>query len=293
MDAIGFQQQEIMNYFNMQPSDVKNVANTAVEFNKRFLYNKIYSTLKFKLPDTWNLRYFRYWLFHFGSIGVIYTNEFGWVAQPYSIDELDINYAPKVITVYNQFIKKPKKGVIGVNAGIVHIMDDFFGLDDIVTRYATKLANIDRSIDVNLMNANVTAMFEAENKKQAEAVKEAYGRATAGEPFVAINAEVMNGKTITTMLPNISNNFIVDKLLNARRTIVNEFLTEIGIRNANYDKKERLNSAEVSENNDETSANISVIFENIKQCFETINKISGLDLSVELRYEYGGEYSEL
>lgn len=283
---IMYQQQELINYFNLQPSEVKGRANSATEFHKRYLYTKVYSTLKFTIPDSWDMNFFRFWLFRFGSIGVIYTKEFGWVAQPYSVEELQLYYNPRKIRVYNQFIKKPKTGIIGVNAGIIRLMDDYFGLDDIVTRYAEKLAQIDRSIDVNLMNCNVTALFEAETKKQAEEVKQAYGEATTGKPLVVVNKDVLNGKQLTTLLQNAGNNYIVDKLLSARRSIINAFLTEIGIRNANYEKKERLNSMEVEENNDETKAIITIIYENIKKCMETINTFSGLNLDVELRYSY-------
>ena len=287
MDApFMFHQQELINFFNIQPSEVKGRCNTATEFHKRYLYTKVYSTLKFTIPENWDLNFFRFWLFRYGSIGVIYTSEYGWVAQPYSIDELQLYYNPRRITVYNQFIKKPKTGIIGINAGIIRIMDDFFGLDDLVSRYAEMLAQIDRSINVNLMNCNVTAFFEAESKKQADEVKEAYGEASTGKPLVVVNKDVMNGKQITTLLQNIGGNYIADKLFTARRSVINAFLTEIGIRNANYEKKERLNTMEVEENNDETSAVISVIYENVKKCMKTINAFSGLGLDVELRYDY-------
>ena len=286
---IMFDQEMLLDHFNIQPSVVKGRANAGVEFYKRLLYTKIYSTLEFTLPEDWKKNYFRFWLFHCGSIGVIYTNEFGWVCQPYSILKLDLYYNPRIIQVYNQFIKTPKIGAIGVNAGIIKCMDDFFGLDDIVTRYATELAQCDRSIEVNLMNSNVTAFFKAKNKKDADAIKEAYAKATTGEPFVVINKEVMDDEAIETLLPNMKNNFLVNDLLQARRGILNAFLTEIGIRNANYDKKERLNSQEVSENNDETSAIITVIYDNIKQSMEEVNAVSGLNLDVQLHYDYDEE----
>lgn len=289
---IMFDQDMLLNHFNIQPSVVKGRANAGVEFYKRLLYTKIYSTLEFTLPETWKKNYFRFWLFHVGSIGVIYTNEFGWVAQPYSIIQLDLYYNPKIIQVYNQFITTPKIGAVGVNAGIIKCMDDFFGLDDIVTRYATDLAQCDRSIEVNLMNSNVTAFFKAKNKKDADAVKEAYAKATTGEPFVVINKEVMDEESIETLLPNMKNNFLVNDLLQARRGIINAFLTEIGIRNANYDKRERLNSQEVNENNDETSAIISVIYDNIKKSMDEVNAISGLELGVRLHYDYTEEGSD-
>ena len=286
---IMFDQDMLLNHFNIQPSVVKGRANAGVEFYKRLLYTKIYSTLDFTLPETWKKNYFRFWLFHVGSIGVIYTNEFGWVAQPYSIIQLDLYYNPKVIQVYNQFITTPKIGAVGVNAGIIKCMDDYWGLDDIVTRYATDLAQCDRSIEVNLMNSNVTAFFKAKNKKDADAIKEAYAKATTGEPFVVVNKEVMDDESIETLLPNMKNNYLVNDLLQSRRGIINAFLTEIGIRNANYDKRERLNSQEVSENNDETSAIISVIYDNIKKSMEEVNEISGLNLGVKLHYNYTEE----
>ena len=288
-EPIMYGQEMLLDHFNIQPSVVKGRANAGTEFYKRLLYTKIYSTLEFKLPKGWKKNYFRFWLFHFGSIGVIYTSEFGWVCQPYSIIDLDIYYNPRTIQVYNQFIKTPKIGAVGINAGIIKCMDDYFGLDDVVTRYATDLAQCDRSIEVNLMNSNVTAFFKAKSKKDADAIKEAYGQATSGKPFVVINKEVMEDEAIDTMLPNMKNNFLVNDLLQARRGILNAFLTEIGIRNANYDKRERLNSQEVDENNDETSANISVIYDNIKKSMDEINAFSGLDLDVRLRYDYKEE----
>ena len=287
-EPIMFGQEQALDYFNMQPSTVKGRANAGTEYYKRLLYTKLFSTLKFTIPETWKLNYFRFWLFHFGSIAVVYTNEYGWVCQPYSIEKLDLYYNPAVILVNNQFVEN-KVGVIGYNSGIIKCMDDYFGLDDVVTRYATDLAQCDRSIEVNLMNSNVTAFFKATDKKNAEAVKEVYGKATTGEPFVVVNKEVLGDESIEILLPNVKNNFIVTDLLQARRGILNAFLTEIGIRNANYDKKERLNSQEVNENNDETSANISVIFDNIKKSMDIINEFSGLGLDVEYAYDYTEE----
>ena len=292
-DPIAYNNQMFTDYFNMQPNEVKGRANAGVEFYKRLLYTKIYSTFKFSLPESWKQNYFRYMLFHWGSLAVIYTNEFGWVAQPYSIQKIDIYYNPKIIEVYNQFIKDRKIGIIGINAGIINCMDDYFGLDDIVTRYATMLADCDKSVNINLMNCNVTAFFEAENKKQADTIKEAYGKATSGVPFIVLNSDVMKARTITTMFPDVKNNFIVNDLLQARRSILNAFLTEIGIRNANYDKKERLNSQEVNENNDETRAVISVIYDNIKTSMEDINTFSGLRLDVEMAYDYSPQDKEV
>lgn len=277
--------QSVMSYWNMQPSQVKGRYNSSTEYHKRYLYNKLFSRFKFTLPKEWDLNFFRFYLFRCGSIAVIYTNEYGWVAQPYGIVKLNLYYNPAEITVFNQFFRTDKTGIIGVNSEIIHLFDDYFGFDDLVTRYAEILAQIDRSINVNLMNCNVAMFFPAQNKKQADEIKEAYALATTGQPLITINKNAMGDDQLEPLLGNVKSNYIVDALLEARRNIINQFLTEVGIANANTDKKERLITDEVNQNNDETKAIISVVYENLKKCFDKVNQISGLSLNVALREE--------
>lgn len=286
-----FKDEMMTNYFNLRPSDVKSRNNITTDYYRRYLYSKIYSVFEFTLPKDWQMNYFRYWLFHFGSIATIYTNEFGWICHPYSVEKLDIYKNPKSIIITDENFNKDKGGIIGVNAAIIRLMDDYFGLDDIVTRYAEMLAQCDRSINVNLMNANISLLFEAENKKQADTMKEAYGKATSGEPLIVLNKDVADGKQLTTLMNSPKNNYIASDILTTKRTLVNEFLTEIGIKNANYDKKERLNSQEVSENNDETSAIVTVMYENLKSTMEVANNVSDgtLALDVKMHYDYSQE----
>lgn len=284
-----FGNQMLMNEWNMQPSEVKGLWNTSTQYYKRYLYDKVFSVFDFTLPENWDLNYFRWNLFKLGSLAAIYTNEFGWIVHPYGIKKLNLYYNPYLIEVYSPFFAEPKEGIIGINSGIIKIFDDYYGIDDLVTRYAEMLAQCDKSVNVNLMNSNVTVMFKAENKKQADTIKLAYTEATEGKPFIAINKDAIGEEDITTFFPGVATNYIADKLLQTKRTIVNSFLTDIGIKNANYDKRERLNSQEVSENNDETKAIVSVMYNNIDSAFKKINKLSGLKLAIEYAYQYEEE----
>ena len=290
MDPIGYYGQSMLAYNNMQPSDVKGRCNAATEFWKRQLYNKLYSKFEFTLPQSWDLNFFRFNLFRCGSVAVIYTYEYGWTIQAYGVQKLNMYYNPAVISVFNQFFKSEKRGVIGINAEIIKCFDDFYGFDDLVTRYAQKLAQIDKSIDINLMICNVGAYFEAENKKAGDSIKEAFGKATSGDPLVVLNPDVMNGKEIKPLFPQVKNSYIVTDLLTARRTILNQFLTEIGIRNANYEKRERLNSDEVTQNNEETRSIISVVYKNLQECCRKVNQIS--DLGIGVKMLNGGDDNE-
>ena len=279
---ISYEQSSMSNYWQRQPVNVHGQRNAAVDYEKRYLYNLIYSRFRFDLPKDWALNFFRYWLFSWGSIGVVYTREYGWIIAPYSVSQIDMYWNPKEICVTNSQMVKPKYGIIGVNAEIVRAFDDYGGFEDIVRSYAEKLAQIDRCIDVCLMNANVTSYFEVDNKKQAEEIKQAYSESTQGNPLVVVNTRLTKGRQLETLHKDVKSNYIVNDLLQSKRTIINEFLTRIGINNANYDKRERLNSAEVNQNNEETKALISVVYANLKESFARVNKISGLKIGVEL-----------
>lgn len=279
---ITYEQNSMAQYWVQQPSTVNGQNTNATLYEKRYLYQLIFSRFKFGLPKDWNLNFFRYWLFSWGSIAVMYTREYGWICAPYSVSQINMYWNPKEIVITNSYLTNPKYGVIGVNSGIIKLFDDYGGLDDLVRHYAVKLAQIDRCIDVNLMNANVTKYFEARNKKHAQEIKDLYAQSTQGEPLVVANESVTKGKQIDTLYKDIKTTYIVNDLLQSKRTIINEFLTKIGIANANYDKRERLNTDEVNQNDEETKAMINVIYDNIKEGIAEINAISGLGITVEL-----------
>lgn len=283
MEPITFNQQMLSDYFQLQPAWVKGRYNAETEMERRYLYNNIFSVFDFKLPKSWPMNYFRYFLFYFGSIASIYTKEFGWICQPYGVEKIDLYYQPSRIIVYNQFLKSSKNGIIGLNAEIIRIMDDYAGLDDLVACYATQLANIDKSVSINLMNANVTLYAEAENKKQADSIREAYSLATTGQPFVAINSSLLGGKQLSSLIANPKGNLIVMELEQARQEILNRFLRRVGIRTANYDKRAQMSDDEIRQSDQETCSICSVILENLEECFSRLNQISGLELSVRLR----------
>lgn len=282
---IDWGRQMVENHFQLQPSIVKGPLNQAVETEKRYLYTKLYSLYDFTLPKDWPLNLFRLFLFHYGSTAVIYTKKFGWMFWTYGVTKLGLYYLPSEIEVWNGHLTKAQRGIIGVNAEIIRVMDDYRGLDDLVTKYAVKLAEIDKSIDINFMNANVALYAEAKNKKDADDIREAYAQATTGKPMVILNKDLMDSGQLSTLIQNPKGNFLALDMLQARRDIVNMFLTDIGIPTANYDKRAQISTAEVAQRDGETKAICSVILDTIQKCFDRANAISGLGLNVEFRKE--------
>lgn len=280
-----WERQMCCDYFNIQPSDVKGSANLSTVYWERYLLIMLSYVFKFKLPDTWSLPYFRYMLFVYGSTLVLYTDEYGWIFSQYGVTKLGLYYLPVEFLVSSQFLRRQYMCTRGYNSELIYCMDDRFGLMDLVRRHATQLAAIDKLIQQNAMTSGTGYVFFAKDKKSADTFKEAWGRQSAGEPLTIMCETTLNssGNALEPFNPEVSKNYIINDLLLSRRTILSSYLSLIGIPTANYDKKERLTTAEVNRNDTECRAITTIVEENLKECFERVNAISGLSLSVERR----------
>ncbi len=276
---MGYMAQSFTSFFNMQPSTVKGIFNATTQHYKRILYNEVKSRYEFGLPQNVAMNWFRFWTFEFGSICFIYTREFGWIAQPYGISALDINYQPKEVTVSNPNLPDTKRGLVGINAVIIHCFDDYYGFDGIVTKYAEMLAQCDRNVNVNLMTSLSSKLFAAKNKKQADDMKLALAEATQGAPVVFQLDEGIDGLDVKSIMGDFKSEFIADKTMIVKRLIINEFLTVVGLNNANIDKRERLNGDEVNANNEEVKSIASIVLENLQEGFKELRLLTGLSES--------------
>lgn len=281
--------------WNLQPSSVRGVANQSTAYYQRQLFKLIYGHYDLTLPKAsegqvaWKYNWFRVLLFGLGSLGVFYTKKFGWLPLPYSILRLNEQYNPYLIqSVAQQMIEKPIRGIVGATCEIIQINDDFYGMWDVVTHYAEKLAQIDKGINVNLMNTSLGLYMEAASPQEARDIKNAYEEATTGKPLVVEikRNKDMQDKQYKTMLASPKSSYLVGDYLNDRRTIINQFLTEIGISNANTDKRERLISDEVQANGEEVGIARDYVYDNIKRGMDAVNALTGLGLDIRKKFNY-------
>ena len=286
---ISFEENMARMFYGLAPVDIKGQSNVRAKYNKKYLYTKLCSKFNFNFGSTpVDINTFRYGLFFYGVWGVFKKDKLLFLS-PYAVNKYNMYYNPYEIesTGLNEDLDvslNGVKGVVGKNAAVIKCFDNYTGFLDLLNDYSNKLAEFDKTVSVALSNANVNLLGFAGSKKEADELRTAYAAATEGQPLIIMDRskEPVDKKDLLTPFTNHDTAALLDRLPTARRAVLNQFLTDIGINNANIDKKERLNADEVNANNEELEALISVIYENIKEGFDMVNKVFNTNWSVTL-----------
>ena len=247
---------------------------------------KAISVFKWQLPDTWDADYFLYTLYGYGYCAVINTEEFGVIPQWGALGGYNVFYRPTYVTITNPLIKGMKRPTIGIDCTIIKLQPDYGSITDLVNYYADMLALCSESIGINMINSHVSTVFPAANKAMAESYKKMYDKIASGDPAVVVDKNLFSdtGEPVwTPFQANIKNEYISDMILADMRKIEAQFDTDIGIPNANTDKRERLITDEVNANNVETAIRCEFWLEQIKKAVEETNTMFGTDISVDWR----------
>lgn len=188
------------------------------------------------------------------------------------------------------FLSNLEKKLFGKdsNACVVYLKDSKYYRSVImqINVYAEKLASIDCSIDVNIMNSRVAFIFNARNTAQAKEAKLIFNKISNGEPAVFTDvAETLtsqDGTLLVQTLP-VKDNYILDKLLEAKRAIIAEFMSYWGVNNVAYEKRERLLTDEINSNNEEIEGYIAYMQNNLKECSERVRNMFGIDFDIKIK----------
>lgn len=264
--------------------------NTAlVEYYTKYLLEKAISVFKFEgIPDKWAMNYFQYVLFGYGYIAVINTDKYGVIPQMSGLTGYNVFYQPTIVTIANPLLDGLKTLEIGTQCEIIKLQPNYSGVMDIVTTYADLMALCLETAGINLLNSKMSYIFFSQNKASAETFKKMYDKVASGEPMAVIDKSLLDdeGNPAWTMFTqNVGQNYITDKILNDLKTIEDQFNTEIGIPNANTQKRERMIVDEVNANNIDTNAKISLWLETMKRDIEKVNKMFDLNISVSHRFQ--------
>lgn len=150
----------------------------------------------------------------------------------------------------------------------------------VIRYYAYKLCNIDRAIDTNI-EAIKTPIIVKCSDKQRLSLKQAIAQRKDNEPVIWTDS----GSDINAMVETMDLHppMVFKDLQVQKHMILNEFFTDIGVNNANMDKRERMVANEVEANNEQVKACEDTLLRSRQEACEQINRIFGLNISVKRR----------
>lgn len=176
----------------------------------------------------------------------------------------ELNESNSVI-IYNNLIRKPSASDIEI--------------------YATKLTNIDLTINVNV-NAQKTPMAIVCDETQKLTFQNLYQQYSGNIPFIfgdkSLNLE--NVKVINTKA-----DYKAEDLNKLKMDTWNEALTYLGVSNVQYQKKERINSEEINRSMGGAFASRRSRLKARQNAVDEINRLFNLDIEVEFEDEVDKE----
>lgn len=151
-----------------------------------------------------------------------------------------------------------------------------------LVQYAKDLCLLDSITMINV-NAQKTPLMVLADEKQALALKNLLMKYDGNQPFIFGSKNDLNPSIIQALSTGAP--FIADKIYELKQNIWNEILTFLGIPNVQMNKKERLITDEVNRGLGGVFASRYSALNARRQACDQINKMFGLDVSVEYRDE--------
>ncbi len=230
------------------------------------------------LPDTIDARFLELALFNDGMAVFFKDEVMGYLGLQVMIGgTLDVYRIPITRTAFAQNGYQMKLD----QSNSVIIFNNMLHTNSIVDvqEMSKRLYEIQRTIDVNVIQQKTPKIITC-TENQRLVMKNLYAQYMGNEPFIFgdKNLDLSGIKTFDTTSP-----YVADKLYDLKTQYWNEALTYLGISNVNTVKKERMITDEVQRNLGGTIASrYSRLFMRQQAC-EQINKMFGLNISVDYR----------
>lgn len=235
----------------------------------------------------WDMDSLYYGLFRIGFLALFRSNTYGAVFQPATPAGIGIFYQPTGMTVNTPYFQIDRPLVIGAECEVLKLTPDYMGVWDIVGKYAKELQNMDVAIRQSAINARFAYAIAAPDRKTAESAAAMMERLENGDTAVVYDTRMkQNIEDGTYQVPwqqfdrDLKQNFILPDLLECRRTMLEDFYREIGVKTTQK-KRERQITQEQEAQDEATFNRRSVWNRCLDQSIERVNDLLGLHLRVK------------
>lgn len=249
------------------------------------------------LPESMNERWLERTLYFHGQAGVLKTKDYGIINTGVaSGSQLNIYGIPVAVDCFSHLFYEKRLVFSGLNPEIedeadkeaVLVYNDEMKLPTCgtMTLYAKRLAEIQRTMDVNLVGQKFPVAIVG-SKEQQLSLENLYNQYNGNQPFIFGDKKFLDPENSLKVI-NTNSPYVIDKLTDYKKEIMNEALTYLGINNISIEKKERLVTDEANSNNEVINMNLqSRLAPRLRACKE-MNDLFGLtgtdkEISVRVR----------
>ena len=153
----------------------------------------------------------------------------------------------------------------------------------LVYRYAFLLSHADISLKCVLVNARYTDLFSTDDQQTAESVRAVRNKIYDGDYDCIVDSSIIGALQNMANTDNTSNT--LKQIMDTRTDLLRGFYNDIGIKFVK-DKKERMITDEVSDDNQMLLFNINDMLHQREKACEEINTVFGMQVSVKLSDEF-------
>lgn len=237
---------------------------------KMFKYNGLPDTIKTKdLETQLQVGGFAIWKEVDGNM-YTFTGGLGGEPNPYYLPTIAIVANPAL--KYNASLKIDEQCVVMLN-------DNYYqGMMPVFNKYGTLLVEAELSLKIAVLNARVPALIQADNDGTYKSAKEFFEKIVAGEEYGIISSkEFFDG----IRSQDFYKQAYIKDLIEAIQYIRGTWYNEIGL-NATFNmKREAINEAEATLNEDILQPTIDNMLECRQDALEKVNKMFGTNITVE------------
>ena len=250
------------------------------------------------LPDNIDQRYLETQLLLTGKVAFTKINDKYYVVSGNWGGEPNAYYLPTLWTMANPILgskqlkirqKDGGDNVEGLDAILIGnsdvdlLRDDCRkgGLYGLIYQTAGLLADNISSLNVAQINGRAATIYQADSEADARTGEQTLQEIYSGKPYKILSQNILEKFTVTPVAGSGTNSTLMT-LIEARRSILQDFYNEIGIGYQGNSKRERVNTAEVGLMRGCLDCSLEGMLKCREEAVERINELYGLNISVKI-----------
>lgn len=151
----------------------------------------------------------------------------------------------------------------------------------IVEHFAQRLALVQQAFDTNLMWANIPYIFQTNSDETRLSIEKMFSDIFSGQPFIITDKSLFVDNKDRAGIPS-GIKYIGKELMDTQNEIMMKFRETVGFNTAGVDKAERVNTMEISSNDQHTKSVLRIMLDQRQKAAEEINAFFGTSITVDM-----------